>query len=1554
MFVSQIIDEASEILATTDQTKIFRKLTQAVQILMESGHYFHTNSEVDVCTGWDGQTITLPRGIEVPLGVNVDGSPQYFRGRLFQYHVNKGGMYNPVSWAWDDRGFVSTIMDIRQPSQLIAVAEHQSDAGLQIRVVGTDGNNRELRSQDASGAGIDGLVIPVHAQSDFPYGTIQPDGVTIATRTASVSPITKFASGSTAHNFSAGQNVLLGLASGLVLSPLINGSTYYTGIVDNFTIQLYQSALDAKNNTNPIAMQSIVGATTGGVTLTDSRPISLLTCLNFQSVPAISLSSPNEVTFTIGSGATATATINSGSVNTITIVSGGSGYVVAPTIVFSGGGFTTTASATAVITNGVVTGISNLVGGSGYTTPPTLSINSAGSLASPLVANTTYFTQNLDSTNLQLFASYSDALNNINPVYLSGNSGQFNVNLRSPMAPITTLTFSIPHYFATGDVVQAFTAGGTLPLPLIAGQNYYVNVITPTSVTIHTNQADSVTGINPIILTTSGSGTNSLVKLIPATANLGQTSNITASGLSVSSPSGSGAAASAVAVGSVTGITITSGGTGYTTPPLVQFSPPPNPPVNTNQQFRTATGYATIVSGGAVTAITITDGGLGYSGAPTISFIGANTTGATANASITLSFVSSFNIVSGGSGYTTPPAVKITGAGSGATAIASISNGQVTSINVVTQGSGYATAPVVSITPSTGVFIQFSSTGTLPSPLVAGTTYIAQPPLNAAGGTFSVVDQFFNPVNITSNGTGTFYVQLSRSFSIGFNNQWEGTFSGLTNGQLVQFGSDYLLPTLSPASSSGYIALISNTLAKFYSTQAEATANFPITNIKVTSGGVNYSLVPSVAITGGSGTFTTAPTATIERTITSTNIVFGGSGYITPPSVTISGSGASAKATASVGHISTIFSGWISGTTLHVTTYPIQTDVLSVGMSIIATNTATGIPSGTYITALGTGTGGVGTYTLNNSFTFASSGTPSSITGLANGITAVNLQVGSQSGTFATAPVVTIDASPNGVTATATSTINGSGIIIGFTITGQGSGYTSIPSVTFIGGGYTSLATAGASVLNGSISSIKMILAGAGYTAAPSVQIGTPWSVNTQYFIGQQVYFGSYIYTCTAAGSTLGSGNGTPTPADPNNGTDADLFFSYAGTIATAVANTCYVSSISVPSGTLGYSTLPTITITPASGDTTGTGATAIVVDNAITTLTLGVGQAYYAVQQPAYAKAYIPAGNLTNGASLLAPSTNQLLNDGTLVTFQSSSSNSVLPYPLTLGTQYQIKNYGSDIYLYDSTGTTPIVFVNGLIPTLANGTLTMNHAVSFTPIASSTLYVPNSTYDTGVQVIVRASSNDTLPNPLNTSAAYYARVVDSSTISLYYTQSYANTGGTIGLVSYFSTGKTTTSSFFIDSLLSPTLVKAILHIEKPVSVGYISLYALDYGRSNDMDLIGQYHPSETNPKYRRIRIGKSAAWARIIYRTKSPTITSVYDYIPLENARAILAAVHACDLEDKDFIEQSQKYWQVAIAYLHNQNESMEGHAMMPPQINGLTYGDQTDPVIDSDFYGY
>jgi hypothetical protein len=72
--------------------------------------------------------------------------------------------------------------------------------------------------------------------------------------------------------------------------------------------------------------------------------------------------------------------------------------------------------------------------------------------------------------------------------------------------------------------------------------------------------------------------------------------------------------------GGVTGVTITSGGSGYAAAPTVTFSAPAS--------GTTATGTATITSG-AVTSVTITDPGSGYTSAPTVTF-SAPTTGTTA------------------------------------------------------------------------------------------------------------------------------------------------------------------------------------------------------------------------------------------------------------------------------------------------------------------------------------------------------------------------------------------------------------------------------------------------------------------------------------------------------------------------------------------------------------------------------------------------------------------------------------------------------------------------------------------------------------------------------------------------------------------------------------------------------------------------------------------------------------------------------------------------------------------------------------------------------------
>jgi formylglycine-generating enzyme required for sulfatase activity len=71
---------------------------------------------------------------------------------------------------------------------------------------------------------------------------------------------------------------------------------------------------------------------------------------------------------------------------------------------------------------------------------------------------------------------------------------------------------------------------------------------------------------------------------------------------------------------------------------------------------------------------------------------------ATALASVTAGFVTAITVTSGGSGYTSEPAVTITGGGgSGATAKAILNGDKVAVVVVLTAGSGYSRPPAVSI-----------------------------------------------------------------------------------------------------------------------------------------------------------------------------------------------------------------------------------------------------------------------------------------------------------------------------------------------------------------------------------------------------------------------------------------------------------------------------------------------------------------------------------------------------------------------------------------------------------------------------------------------------------------------------------------------------------------------------------------------------------------------------------------------------------------------------------------------------------------------------------------
>jgi hypothetical protein len=326
-----------------------------------------------------------------------------------------------------------------------------------------------------------------------------------------------------------------------------------------------------------------------------------------------------------------------------------------------------------------------------------------------------------------------------------------------------------------------------------------------------------------------------------------------------------------------------------------------------------------------------------------------------------------------------------------------------------------------------------------------------------------------------------------------------------------------------------------------------------------------------------------------------------------------------------------------------------------------------------------------------------------------------------------------------------------------------------------------------------------------------------------------------------------------------------------------------------------------------------------------------GTGQTYYAIRTQV---------SPSVDSNLIKPVNIAFLTENETVKFSTSGT---LPTPLNATTNYTIKIIGDSVRVYN--GASPVI-----LSSTGSGQLSLDIIRDVTVQPSNNIVADSSLYETGTLLVVRAKKGDTLPTGLVSGTNYYVRRIDNNSFELYNTLANArNLTSTTGRRTYTTTGNSISSTFFVDAISDPIFVKNVAHIEKPLTDGYVSLYAWDYGRSNDMTLIGQYHPTEVNPSYRRIRVGKPCAWARIIYKVTNPSITSVYDYIPLEQERAIIAAVHAVDLEDKDFADQAMRYWQISFGYLKNQQESIDGHAMSPPQINSICYaeGDGADPVM-------
>jgi hypothetical protein len=1829
-------------------------------------------------------------------------------------------MYNPVHWAWDDRGMVATQMDIRQPSQLVAVAEHSADAGKIIRVIGTDSTNRELRSQTKEGIGLDGILVPIHAQSDFPYGTIAPDGVTIVTRSTTTFPFVDFFTvNNEAHQFISGVQAVL-THIGTIPSGLTDKQKYYIGaIVDNVlsstTIRLYNTEIDAKTATNPIRMQSILDSIT--ITLTDKRPINMVTAVSLPGgIPPIEIAVANQVTFARRDGSNIITMLiyavgdegsllesivanfedGSSSVNLL-------GY---PLEVYPGwgpseikinlfgsvnnntevSGFSATSSSYSSFDNAV-----DLIGPEANAIVSLTFVTSApgfdlrwqkvesGLLPNPLEENVAYFVRQVDSGSvndvaLKVYKTLNDAQSDINEITLTGTNGSTNIFIRKELSPQTKLVFSADPGYATGDTVTASTNGGTLPQPLIAGQNYYVSVLdeTPVAVMLHETYSDAIAGLNPISLTTTGTGQNSIARLLPATASSGTRNNISVSGLNLPSASGTGAVVIPQVTGPITTMSIVATGGGYSSATCTisdvggyKYVGTPTVLLQNGSYIVPATINATIATDpgtnlGYVSSLTVADGGQGYdaSNPPTVVFSGGLASGGfVPNASVTIGrgipkgtynsltlgqnlvvgqqLVFSDTIVggSGAMGYITTPSVSNPAAGntitsgtvSGGTGTLTFSSAhglnsgdsitlsgftpagwnttffvlsvvsptQITvssaalgamtgygtytfakfsQYQIVRSGSGYSAPSIVGVllnpnpiqisgvtgTVSISSIKVFSSGATIGTELLASSlTGIT----TAAGATTAIANAInANTSNsrfhATSSGTTVYAtpclsLNITSVGNVGSNISSltyttvanSGANSGAVSSPIELFASPYVLVAgdSTPAALATSIAAKIN--ANTVATQFSAVAVGSLVLIKPTFNVFCNSLVMT---TNGSTTYfaTSSPSVT-STVVTVTAGVLTLAGIILspvfPPITTtgvVSGVallpyGSGATASISVNSIS----GAVNGVSITQTgtgyLYPPRVSItapnqLNAQLQVIAA----GAGSAT-ITAISvrTSTGATITNILSGTFT---NGASPSVTAVASGVAGLITANGYTAAVSGTANDTIIVYAPAGISiasfsvttggpspaiqlqssipiqATASSTITTS-FITGYKVASSGKGYTTAPAINISSGGGSG-ATATAVIDRYGIGSITVIKGGAGYPANLLCAIsdsaggtGTGASANV-------VVSNGTIVAVTM--TNFGRGYSAPaiTFIDPAGGTlpsglnAAVIEFSYTGV----------VTNVNVVTEGTGYTFTPTATVTPSTGvfvsftstgvlpsplvqgqtyraenpssgsgftlkgtdfsdinlTSTGSGnlflvlsrsfsigftglwngnfggtftgstawvrlqsdyqlpitepATDDVTNYYITKINsgsakiykdyartiqiiptqLGVGQSYYAIGCRAVGIVYnnwfrpntgqylasgmrirfssldevlpdplvstadyslivdgpnmsvsqigsIVGMSLSGGGALLTFSADHSVSVGTTVTFSGC-------LPLQWNTSFIVASIPSPNQILVYQGAIPMMTAYGTytsnavlqITSLGHGNVSMEMSRDFIAAAQTEFESQNCVFETGDEISVRPSPGDSLPYPLAQSslinpASYFVRKTKVNSFELYETKDDAINADPYGLIVLGTTGNTVESYFFCDLVRPPTLVKSIAHVEKPETIGYVSLYAFDYGRSNDMALIGQYHPSETNPKYRRIRLGKPCAWARVLYRVSSPNFTSEYDYIPLESPRAILAAVHAIDLEDKDFMEQAQKYWQVAVTYLKNENDSMDGHAMQPPQINNITFGDGTDPVM-------
>jgi hypothetical protein len=131
------------------------------------------------------------------------------------------------------------------------------------------------------------------------------------------------------------------------------------------------------------------------------------------------------------------------------------------------------------------------------------------------------------------------------------------------------------------------------------------------------------------------------------------------------------------------------------------------------------------------------------------------------------------------------------------------------------------------------------------------------------------------------------------------------------------------------------------------------------------------------------------------------------------------------------------------------------------------------------------------------------------------------------------------------------------------------------------------------------------------------------------------------------------------------------------------------------------------------------------------------------------------------------------------------------------------------------------------------------------------------------------------------------------------------------------------------------TLFRRIIQVVKPVTVGYVRLYAVSPQQGAPLTLLGVYGPAETKPQYRRIRVSSGCNWVRVMYRIKTPDLLYDYDVIPIQSLDAMLGLIKAVRFNETNNYAEGKAALDIAVQTLNEIQTIQDGPCTINLQID-------------------